>query len=317
MAGPDDDFPDWIEESPEEARAMARLLRQLFPSLEINADPLRFLERLARDVREPESPAPALSRSVEDALAERAGAAVRSLLVRLSEAAEQARPQVAALLALTPAERWARAQRDRSLHELPVVAELLRRAEESGESSLVEIEERVLLALHLAQRAGVGEHRVRWLGDHLARGWLLLAEVALARRELWRADFAVGCACAQLRTGSGDALLAFEVGLRWAFLDWASGQAAATVASLKVVGRVALSLQDWPRLAEAWIWKHLLFDQLGKHSRAALAWQCAQNLLGPEQAPQALKRQIHTVKRLGLFLAPSAPETDDDGPLAA
>lgn len=295
---------------------MARLLRKLFPHLETSTDPLRFMARVARDVRAPEGSEPPGAPATEDAVVERARATVHSLLERLAAEEERARPLVEQLLALSPVERWQRVQLDVSYHTLSIVAELLRGAEDTEELSLEEAEQRILLALHLTLRAPWGDFPVGWVGDQLARGWLLLAEVALARRDLQRADFSLECARALLAIGSGDALLAFEVGLRWAFVDWASGRLGAAAAAFKVVGRIALTLQEWPRLAEAWIWQYLLFDQLGSQKRAAAAWQAAQNLLGPEAAPQALKKQIHALNRLGLHVVRPTPETEDNGPVA-
>lgn len=295
-----------LEESAEELELMDRLLADYFGGRRHLEDPFLVIAHAQEQI-----PAPAMSHrpaepASDDPLVERTRAAVHSLLGRLERGVDDARARVAALLAQPRAARWREAHENPALHEVPVVAELLRRAEEE-ELPSAEVELLVLLALQVVPHVRFGEYPARWVGDFSTRAWVLLAELALAERGLARADFAVECARANLAIGSGDSLLVFEVGLRRGFLEWAEGRGASATAAFKVVGRLARALHDPRREGEVFLWLFLLYDQLEDHERVSAARAKALSLLGADTFQQTLRSHARTMERLGLVLVPREP----------
>lgn len=257
-------------------------------------------------------PAPARSLSArgacegESPLLERVRAAGEAVLGQLAASAERVRPKVSGLLALPAAERWRPANEEAVFHEVPIVEELLRRAEDRC-LPLEEVEALALLVLQVAPRVRFGAFPSRWVGDFLTLGWLLLAEVGLARRDLPRASFALECARAHLQTGSGDSVIVFEVGLDVAFFDWASGRGLGAAAAFKLTLKLAASLRDPVREGEVCLWLDLLFTQLHSEERAFAARTRALSLLGPAAFEQALTSHAETIQRLGLRLPSPGP----------
>ncbi len=306
-----DDAPDLDEllaDLPSEQAEMEHLLGELAGACGQSEDPF---VRLAF----PETGLPAAGRSLrapasaegESPPLRQVKAAAESVLGELARRAESARPRVSALLALPVAERWRVVHEEAAYHEVPVLEELLARVAAGDRPPPAEAEAIALLVLQLAPRVRFGGFPSRWVGDFLTQGWLLLAEVGLARRDLARASFAVGCAQAQLQTGSGDAGLVFEVGLHLAFLDWAGGRSAGAASAFRLSLKLAASCGDPRREGEVCLWLDLLFAQLGEERRAFAARTRALALLGPQGFEQTLARHVQTIDRLGLLLPREEP----------
>lgn len=305
MTDDPDDTPDLDEllaDLPAEQAEMEHLLGELAGACGKSEDPFVRLAFPETGLPAPGRSLPALAAAEGESLSlQPLRAAAESLVGQLARGAEGARPRVSRLLALPVAERWRPANEDAALHEIPVLEELLSRA--GGESlPPEEVEAIALLVLQLSPRVRCGPFPSRWVGDFLTEGWLLLAEVGLARRDLSRAGFAVECAQAHLVTGSGDSNVVFEVGLHVAFLDWALGKGHGAAAAFKLSLKLAVSCGDPVREGEVSLWLDLLFVQLGEERRAFAARTRALSLLGPRGFEQTLERHVQTIDRLGLVL---------------
>lgn len=233
------------------------------------------------------------------ALMQRTAAFARAADEHIEARREQAKRLVEELLSLPRSKRWAKHSDDHSLAGLPVLFELLERAADRALDSETR-EDLALWVGHLVAAFGPTQGRVGLAVDSAATAAVFLAELAIERREIARAQLQLALAKSFCSVGTGDPLLLAEVDLHRAFLGWARGRWSGALSLLRGVCAVAKELGDPVLEAQASLFRAKLYQQIGREPEAQKARASAARVLSREGLAITETKVEEVARRLGL-----------------